>query len=161
MSLESQFTPDTEPQISWVELAKRLGVSRRSVYNWRELPGAPTTTNMAEWNLFVEQNELNVKDTKSLTELKAEVEREKLRKLKRENEVAERKIIAVDEAAGLLAEMAAKLDLLLTQKIETELPSLVVGQPIAHIRAECRRIHDEIRAVTKDGLLDWTPQHEP
>jgi hypothetical protein len=165
MVSNSQFTPETETQqasanesqISWVELAKRLGFSRRAVYTWREMPDAPQVPDLVQWAAFIEDHGLGKRDTKSLTELKSDVEREKLRKLKRENEVAERKIVAVDEAVSLLAEMAAKLDLLLTQKLETELPPLVIGQPIAQVRAECRRVHDEIRAVTKDGLLDWSP----
>lgn len=66
--------------------------------------------------------------------------------------------ISIDDVTGYLTDLAAKLDLLLTQKMEVDLPVLCLGQPIAEIRAQCRKKHDEIRAITHAGLLNWTPE---
>jgi hypothetical protein len=143
--------------ITWVELAKRLGYSRGAIYLWREMPDAPTETDLVQWQAFIEQHGLGKNSTKSLTELKGEVESEKLRKLRRENEIAEGQTIKVETVTDILSQLAAKLDLLLTQKIEVELPPLCVGQSIAEIRAKCRTQHDQIREITHAGLLNWKP----
>jgi hypothetical protein len=150
-------TVKTKP-ITWIELAKRLGFSRSAIYLWREMPDAPTEPDLVQWQAFIEQHGLGKNSTKSLTELKGEVEAEKLRKLKRENEIAEGRTISIDDVTGYLTELAAKLDLLITQKVETDLPVLCLGQPIADIRAQCRRKHDEIREITHAGLLNWKPE---
>jgi predicted DNA-binding transcriptional regulator AlpA len=77
-------TVKTKP-ITWIELAKRLGFSRSAIYLWREMPDAPTEPDLVQWQAFIEQHGLGKNSTKSLTELKGEVEAEKLRKLRREN----------------------------------------------------------------------------
>jgi len=149
------MNPTKDP--SWTELAKRLGYSRGAIYIWREMPDAPTVPNVVQWQAFIEQHGLGKTGTKSLTELRAAVEAEKLRKLKRENEIAEGDIITLGLVTEMLSGLSAKLDLLLTQKLDTELPQLCVGQSIAEMRVHCRRAHDEIREVTDRGLLNWKP----
>lgn len=147
---------DTKP-ITWVELAKRLGYSRAAVYLWREMEGAPDTTDLVQWQAFVEQHGLGNAQTKSLTELKAAVEAEKLRKLRRENEVAEGRIVPVDTMLEINGEIAARVALLLKTKFVVEMPPLCVGLPIAEIRAIARGMVDEICDVTTRGILDWKP----
>jgi hypothetical protein len=91
-----------------------------------------------------------------LNEVKRLVELEKLRKLKRHNEVEEGAIASVPDVAAFLQKMAATYDALLTQKIDVELPPLVIGLPIADVRKACERLHDEIREITNRGLQNWT-----
>ena len=93
-----------------------------------------------------------------MTELRIEVEKEKLRKLRRENEVAEHRVVPLDVVLEINSELAAKLGLLLKVKLLTELPALCVGQPIAEIRAIAQHKIDEISDVTIKGLLDWEPE---
>ncbi len=150
-------TVKTKP-ITWIELAKRLGFSRSAIYLWREMPDAPTEPDLVQWQAFIEQHGLGKNSTKSLTELKGEVEAEKLRKLRRENEVAEGRVVPVDTVLEINGELAAKLALLLKVKLLTELPALCVGQPIAEIRAIAQQKIDEISDVTVKGLLDWPPE---
>ena len=150
-------TVKTKP-ITWIELAKRLGFSRSAIYLWREMPDAPTEPDLVQWQAFIEQHGLGKNSTKSLTELKGEVEAEKLRKLRRENEVAEGRVVPVDTVLEINGELAAKLALLLKVKLLTELPALCVGQPIAEIRAIAQQKIDEISDVTVKGLLDWKPE---
>jgi hypothetical protein len=150
------FTPTDKENPSWVELSRRLGFSRTAIYKWRTLPDAPKEPDAVQWQAFIEDHGLGKRDTRSLTEIKADVENERLRKLRRENEVAEGEIVNVVDMANMLKELAAKFDLVLTHKLDTELPPLLVGQPIAEVRAICAKCHDEIREITDSGLLDWT-----
>ena len=143
--------------MTWTDLAIRLGTARPSLAEWRKLDGAPETADIESWVAFVELRGLGRTSSRKLTELRAEVEAEKLRKLKRENEIAEGRTISIDDVTGYLTELAAKLDLLITQKVETDLPVLCLGQPIADIRAQCRRKHDEIREITHAGLWSGYP----
>ena len=143
--------------MTWTDLAIRLGTTRPSLAEWRKLDGAPETADIESWVAFVELRGLGRTSSRKLTELRAEVEAEKLRKLKRENEIAEGRTISIDDVTGYLTELAAKLDLLITQKVETDLPVLCLGQPIADIRAQCRRKHDEIREITHAGLWSGYP----
>ena len=143
--------------MNWAELAKHLNTSRIALGTWRKMEGAPAEPDVDAWESFVAERGLGRTSSQNLTELRAEVEREKVRKLRRENEVAEGRIVRVDAVAEMLTDLAAKLDLLITQKVETELPPKCVGQSIAEIRAQCRATHDEIREVARRGLLKWKP----
>ena len=160
MENQSDFTPKAALKVSWVELSKRLGYSRRAIYNWREMPDAPPEPDPIQWQAFIESHGLGQKETKSLTELKAEVEGERLRKLRRENEVAEGQIVQVDDMVDFLRGLGAKWDMMLTQKIEVEFPPKLLGLSIAEIRAECRRAHDEIRDITHNDLTTWSPTND-
>jgi hypothetical protein len=61
----------------------------------------------------------------------------------------------VEKVTAFMMKTAAAYDALLTQKIDIELPPLVIGQPITEVRKICERIHDEIREVTSAGLQKW------
>lgn len=138
--------------VAWSDLAGKLGVSRQSIYNWRKLPGAPTEPNLEQWTEWAASNKSEHGD---INEVKRLVELERLRKLKRENEIEEGAIASVPEVASFLQKTAAAYDAMLTQKIDVELPPLIVGQPIAEVRKICERIHDEIREITNTGLQKW------
>lgn len=141
------------------QVAESIGVNERTVRRWRQIADYPGDAAgfdaVIEW---VNLKGLGVhKNTESLTELRAEVEKEKLRKLRRENEVAEGRIVSVDTVLEINGEIAAKLALLLKTKFTVEMPPLCVGQPIAEIRAIARNFVDEICDVTTKGILEWKP----
>lgn len=84
---------------------------------------------------------------------------EKLLKIKAERELKELELARakresvssaiVDEAFKTLG---AKWDLLLTQKLETEIPARLLGKDIVASRSEARLVHDEIRGICNSGL---------
>jgi hypothetical protein len=156
MKKTNEFTPKDEAHPSWVELSRRLGFSRRAIYNWRDMADAPKEPDPVLWQAFIEDHGLGQRDTKSLTEIKSAVESEKLRKLRRENEVAEGKIVTVESVASFLGELAAKHDLLITQKLKNELPSRVVGLPIAEVRVACLAVQQEVREATSRDFASWS-----
>lgn len=141
--------------IAWADLAGKLGVSRQTIYNWRKLPDAPTEPDVEAWMSWAAANKPDSTHG-DLNEVKRLVELEKLRKLKRHNEVEEGAIASVPDVAAFLQKTAAIYDALLTQKIDVELPPLIVGLPIADVRKACEKLHDEIREITNRGLQNWT-----
>ena len=143
---------------TWADLARMLGVTRQSIANWRKIGGSPGDPSVVKWRAFMASHNLGKTANTTLGELRAEVEAEKLRKLRRENEVAEGRVVPVDTVLEINGELAAKLALLLKVKLLTELPALCVGQPIAEIRAIAQQKIDEISDVTMKGLLDWKPE---
>ena len=70
---------------------------------------------------------------------------EKLRKMRRENEIQEGNTIPMDEVTAALRVATAKWDSVLTSKLDQEAPARLVGKDIAEIRAEMATIHDELR----------------
>lgn len=140
--------------MAWADLAGKLGVSRQTIYNWRKLPEAPTEPDAEAWMAWAAANRPDSTHG-DLNEVKRLVELEKLRKLKRQNEIEEGSIASVPEVAAFLQKMAMVYDALLTQKIDIELPPLVVGLPISDVRKACEKLHDEIREITNRGLQKW------
>lgn len=134
---------DAKP-ITWVELAKRLGYSRAAIYLWREMEGAPETTDLVQWQAFIEQHGLGNTGTKSLTELKAAVEAEKLRKLRRENEVAEGQLLRREVLGPYLRGRASTFARLCRVTLEQELPPRLQGANISEIRATMREAVDSL-----------------
>lgn len=145
---KTQFPKDAE-ELNWTALAERLDVSRQTIYEWRRIEGTPKTPNVAEWEKWVEQNRQG--EPADITEVKRLVEIEKLRKLKRENEIQEAKTIPMDEVTAALRVATAKWDSVLTSKLDQEAPARLVGKDIAETRAELAAIHDELReAMAKE-----------
>lgn len=141
--------------VAWADLAGKLGVSRQTIYNWRKLPDAPISPDVDQWVNWAAANKPDSSHG-DLNEVRRLVELEKLRKLKRNNEIEEGAIASVPEVAAFMQKTAATYDALLTQKIDVELPPLIVGQPIAEVRKICEHIHDEIREITNKGLQNWS-----
>ena len=145
-----------KPESLLKRIADHVGVNQRTVRRWRELEDYPgDDVGFDALITWVDAKGLGLhKNTDSLTALRADVEREKLRKIRRENEVAEGRIIPVETMNTINGELAAKLALLLKVKFVTELPSLCVGNSIFEIRAVAQQKIDENSDVTINGLLD-------
>jgi transposase-like protein len=142
--------------LAWADIAGKLGISRQTLYNWRKLPEAPTEPDLDAWIKWMEANKEGGASI-DLQEAKRQVELEKLRKLRRENEIQEGRMISVEEATACIRTATQKWDLALTQALDTEGPKRCEGKGVAELRMEFRMIHDELRAVSKrlfsEGLL--------
>jgi hypothetical protein len=84
---------------------------------------------------------------------------EKLRKLKRDNEINEKQTIGMAEATAALRVATAKWDSAMTSKLEQEAPARLVGKSIAELRAEIAIIHDELREIMAKELGDQCVQN--
>ena len=134
--------------MAWADIAGKLGVSRQTIYNWRKLPEAPTEPDLDAWIKWMEANKEGGASI-DLQEAKRQVELEKLRKLRRENEIQEGRMISVEDATACIRTATQKWDLALTQALDTEGPKRCEGKSVAELRMEFRMIHDELRAVSK------------
>lgn len=122
------------------------------------MPGAPVTPDVEQWRVFYAENGLGKGKSADLVALKVQIAEEQLRKIRRENEEGDGRVVDEQTIRDFLRDWAAKLDLLLTAELETNLPPLLDGKPIAEIRVEMRNVHDRIRQATSRGLLNWTPE---
>lgn len=94
-----------------------------------------------------QSNSLN--DVK-LGKLRAEMELAQIKVAEAKNEV-----MSVVDAEAFIARFAAKLNQLLMQKLEIEIPARMNGKDITAARAEARLVHDEIWEVCNGNLKKW------
>lgn len=132
---------------NWLQLATDLSVSRTTIYAWRKLPGAPTTPDPEEWREFVEKNTLGGQG-----ELGQAILFERHRKLKAEAELKEIELskargetVQLNDMTNFVADLAARVDQVLTQSLDVEMPPRLEGKSITEMRIEIRKIHDEVR----------------
>ncbi len=129
--------PNTAPLAtsqSWSKLAEQLLTTDRSLRQWRTRPGAPQTKNLSEWQNYVRDEGLGRPKDKELIELKKDVERERWRKLRRENEVAEGKLLPREILEPYLRNRASTFAAVCRVILEKDLPPRLQGAPIAEIR---------------------------
>lgn len=153
--------PKKETPLTWSQLAGLLGVSARSVANWRKIDGAPTGTNQGEWESFVVDKNLgSAGKHSSLEELKAERIRGQIEidriKIERERKLT----ISAEELNDFLLTLANKAKNGIYAVLETELPPKLDGQDVTTIRRICRESADSICDRLKDGFDEWTANHE-
>ena len=122
-----------------------------------ERPDAPKGTDVAEWRVFMEQNGLGREASKTKTQLQEQKLTEEIALLRLKRAQAEGSTVEVADMAAYVAGFSARLDQLLTQKLEVELPPRVQGKDIVEIRREARAVHDEIREIYNARLHEWKP----
>lgn len=144
-------------RLSDASLARALGCDRTSLPEWRRRGDAPVDNNLETWREYCQKHGLGRFIQKTKTQLQED-------KLRRDIKLADLKIareegnmVDVDTMANYVARFSAKLDQLLTQKIEVELPPRVQGKDIVEIRREARAVHDEIREIYNKALPEWKP----
>lgn len=139
------------------DVAAALNCSAEALRTWSKLKGAPGTWDIEEWRRFVDANNLNKGNSVSLAVLKVEIAQEELKKKRRENAIAEGRMIEEGVVQDFLRDWMAKLDMALTAELEVNTPPLVAGRSVPEVRECLRGVHDRIRDATKNGLLKWTP----
>ena len=142
-----------------VELAAALGVTRRTINNWRKIPGAPEPAsngshNVSAWRDFVRANSLKGGDdsvgarTDALKarKLLAEVEERELRVAVKKGEY-----LPTDEVRRSWLSLVGKAIALMRAKFENELPPIISGLDAQGIREEASRAIDEICQILHTG----------
>ena len=128
----------------WIKLAGDLNVSRQSIYNWRKIEGAPATPSVDEWREFMAFKGLKAGQNRDLAELKALIAEQELEKKERENQVARKAVVPMEEVTASAQRATAIWTLALRAKLETESPARLAGKDMAELRAEIRTIFDEL-----------------
>ena len=77
-------------------------------------------------------------ETKSLTELKAELLQEQIRRLKFQNEVERRQYISTNEIAMEITRIISQFKSVIYSKMESELPPILEGMTAADIQVKMR-----------------------
>jgi len=139
---------------NYVELAKILGVTRRTLQNWRKRPDAPNPManrfhDVQAWRGFMKRNNLHGEQAEADEEtrlrarkLLAEVEEKELRLA-----VKKREYVALEEVRQVWTEQATKAKDMLRNKFENELPPILSGLDATAIQEECRKAIDEVLTI--------------
>lgn len=135
------------------ELCEILGISRPTLYKWREMEGSPTpgsdsSWSVLEWRTFMQEHDLGKASTGGGAGGDIEL---KARKLLVEVETKEVKLavlkklsIPVEKVRSFYASRVAEVVSILRNRLENELPPLLVGLDAVEIKTECSRVVDEI-----------------
>ena len=143
---------------NYVELARILGVSRRTLQNWRKRPDAPKPMangfhDVVAWREFMKRNDLHGEQAASDVEtalrarkLLAEVEERELRLA-----VKKREYVAIEEVRQTWTTLVGRAKELLRNKFENELPPVLSGLDATGIQEECRKAIDEVLGILHSG----------
>jgi DNA-binding transcriptional MerR regulator len=143
---------------NYVELAKILGVTRRTLQNWRKRRDAPPPAangfhEVSAWREFMHRHDLkgDVVATDEETALRArkllaEVEERELRLA-----VKKREYVSLEEVRQTWTRLVGRAKELLRNKFENELPPILSGLDATAIQEESRRAIDEVLAVLNSG----------
>jgi phage terminase Nu1 subunit (DNA packaging protein) len=143
---------------NYVELARLLGVSRRTLQNWRKrkdapLPAANGFHEVAAWREFMRRHDLRgdvaVSDEETALrarKLLAEVEERELRLAVKKGD-----FVSIGEVRETWTRLVGQAKDLLRNKFENELPPILSGLDATAIQEECRRAIDEVLGVLHSG----------
>ena len=134
-----------------VELARLLGVTRRTLQTWRKRKDAPKPAangfhEVAAWREFMQRHglegEAGATDAETALrarKLLAEVEERELRLAVKKGEY-----VALEEVRAVWTEQVARAKELLRHKFEMELPPVLSGLDATAIQEECSKAIDEV-----------------
>lgn len=142
-----------------VELAERLGVTRRTIEGWQKLEGCPkakanSTYVVAEWREFVRRKGLKDSGPPEMREDAALKARKLLAEVEgKELELAVKKgeFISVEVVREEWTRLVGEATDILRAKFENELPPVLSGMDATGIQAECRGAIDDVLKVLHEG----------
>lgn len=148
--------------MTWAALAAELGVSSRTVQNWRKRDGAPEKADVATWQAFVDKHELGSGGAHSSLE---DVKRDRILKQTELDQIkidqARRLVIPAQEVNDFLATVSTQAKAQLYAAMQTELPPKLEGQDVATIRKHLQEAADAICDKMQSGFDDWAKSHTP
>ena len=143
---------------NYVELARILGVTRRTIQNWRKRSGAPKPAangfhDVAAWREFMTRHDLkgdapaaDEETALRARKLLAEVEERELRLAVKKGDY-----VSIEEVRQTWTRLVGRAKELLRNKFENELPPILSGLDATAIQEECRRAIDEVLGVLHSG----------
>lgn len=93
--------------------------------------------------------------SKSGTSLRDQKIAEEVRKLRLKNDRDEAKLIPVEDVRQIHAEILARVDGILEQKLSNEYPSAVAGLDVAQARVYGKRLGDQVRGEFQKLAEKW------
>lgn len=151
--------PDITEASTVVELAAALGVSRRSIANWRKMPGAPAakangTHDVLAWRQFLHDHHMDgtspgEEEGLKIRKLLAEVNEREFRLAVRKGEY-----IRKDEVREAWLGRCGRVVNLLRSKFEKELPPILAGKDAPGIQELLSAAIDEVLAELHEGKGD-------
>ena len=145
-------------QVRWGGLAERLKVSRRSLSRWKRLPGCPPVPDFKAWQEFIETNALNVSPTKISPGRVLLLEQNLAKRnhlLDLEIAKQERRTIERATVDELLLHIASLQKVVLSQKLEREMPVRCEGKTAAERVLIGRAILDECCGIFSSRAATW------
>jgi len=142
----------------YTELARLLGVCRRTLQRWRKFkdapkPGASGFHEVAAWEEFKKRHGLRSEQAASDEETRlrarklwAEVQEKELRLA-----VKKREYVALAEVREFWTKNVGKAKDLLRNKFEMELPPILSGLDATAVQEECRKAIDEVLTILHTG----------
>jgi hypothetical protein len=139
---------------NFAELAKVLGVARRTLQRWRTRRDAPKATangfhDVASWREFMARHGLggdagatDVEMALRARKLLAEVEERELRLA-----IKKREYVAIAEVREVWTRQVSRAKDLLRHKFEMELPPVLSGLDATGIQQECAKALDEVFTI--------------
>jgi hypothetical protein len=151
--------PKTEGP-TWVKVEEAIGASRTTLTAWRRLPGAPQKPDVDQWLAFYKDHGLGKGSSRQLVDLKILIAEEQLKKAKRDNAVAEAEVIDRKVISDFLADLAAKLDAVITHEFIANAAPKLVGMDIGEVRRCLAEARERVRHATRNNLLKWSVSNE-
>jgi len=150
---------------TWVALADALGVSRRSLTNWRKRKGAPKPASngqhsVTEWRLFLRSQGLienadgsSEHDPEEMEELKRKRLKVDIEKREHELAIQRSEYLHKDDVREAVTALVADALKLLRNRFENELPPICAGLDAVRIRKENSRVIDETCEILNRGAV--------
>jgi hypothetical protein len=138
---------------TWAGLARELNVTDRSLRTWRAMPDAPQGPDVDAWKAFMAAEGLGQhKQAKGeLADLRAQLLREQILRARRQNEKEAGELVAMADLLPYLRGRSARFASLARFTLEQELPTKLIGLPIAELRLEIRTALDRLVDRFNDG----------
>ncbi len=139
---------------TWSELATALGVTRRTLQNWRNNKNCPKpredgTHDVEEWLEFMDLNRTD-SSSKKLVEVRLRILNIQAEERKHRLDILKGKYVALADVKETWTAHIQKAKALLRSKFENELPPIYTLDPVANMKLNQEAI-DEICSVLSDG----------
>ena len=150
--------PESGRASSKAELARALGLNRSQLQNLEKKEGFPKSDDAGNYDvaacvtyLSSEGINLDGREPGTIGELKADLLREQIKKLKFQNQVEQRQYIGKDEIARELTRIIHQFKSVLYGALENELPPILEGMKAADIQVRMREaLAEAFRTIETD-----------
>ena len=149
--IESEYGKNdtTKPYAdSVVELADILGVTRRTIGNWRKIKGSPKASpngkhNIAKWREFVRKNNLKEADSPEDEELKTRKLLAEVRQAEIKLKVIEGTYVPIEKVREVWTIHIGQVRQILESRFLNELPPILTTLDAVQIREKMQEVLDE------------------
>ena len=133
---------------SVVELAEILGVSRRTIGNWRKIKGSPKPTangkhNISKWRQFIKKNGLKEADTPEGEVLKSRKLLAEVKQAEIKLKVMEGTYVPIEKVREVWTMHIGQIRNILESRFLNELPPILTTLDAIQIREKMQEVLDE------------------